>query len=100
MARLDVHPMPGQRDGYVLDIQAERLSHLATRIVVPLLPEDSAPKPIAALNPVYEIRGRRHVLLPQAIASMAGRELENAVASLVEHDASIAHALDLLLVDD
>jgi toxin CcdB len=100
MARLDVHPMPGQREGYVLDIQAERLSHLATRIVVPLLPEDSAPKPIATLNPVYEIRGRRHVLVPQGIASIAGRVLESAVASLVGHDDSIARALGLLLAGD
>jgi toxin CcdB len=100
MARLDVHPMPGQREGYVLDVQAERLSHLATRIVVPLLPEDSAPKPIATLNPVYEIRGRRHVLLPQGIASIAERVLDNAVASLVGHDDSIARALGLLLAGD
>jgi toxin CcdB len=100
MARLDVHPMPGASEGYVLDVQAERLSHLATRIVVPLLPEERAPKPITTLNPVYDIRGRRHVLLPQGIASIATRGLDSAVASLAGHDDSIGRALSLLLAGD
>ena len=39
MARHDVHPMPGKGHGYVLDVQAELLLHLGTRVVVPLLPE-------------------------------------------------------------
>ncbi|WP_254065924.1 CcdB family protein [Acidisoma sp. L85] len=97
MARLDVHPMPGEREGYVLE--AERLSHLATCIVLPLLPEVSALKPIATLNPVYEIRGRRHVL-PQGIASIVRRALDSAVASLAEDDDSITRALGFLLVGD
>jgi toxin CcdB len=100
MARLDVHPMPGADEGYVVDVQAERLSHLATCIVVPLLPEESAPRPIATLNPVYEIRGRRHVLLPQGIASIARRALDGAVASLAGEADSIGSALGLLLVGD
>ena len=45
MARLDVHPMPGKGDGYLLDVQAELLAHLVTRVVVPLLPEDKASHP-------------------------------------------------------
>ncbi len=48
MACLDVYPMPGEgRDGYVVDVQADLLSHLVTRIVVPLLSEDTASKPIS-----------------------------------------------------
>lgn len=39
MPRHDVHPMPGRAEGYILDVQADLLSHLGTRIVVPLLPE-------------------------------------------------------------
>ena len=30
MARLDVHPMPGKAPSYVVDVQAELLSRLAT----------------------------------------------------------------------
>ena len=80
MARLDVHTMPGKgRDGYVVDVQADLLSHLTTRTVVPLLPEDSAPKAINELNPIFEIRGKRHVLVTQAITSIPGRELRQVI---------------------
>lgn len=99
MARLDVHPMPGKgREGYVVDVQADLLSHLATRTVVPLLPEEAAPKPISELNPVFEIGGKRHVLVTQAIASIPGRELKRAVASLTEQHDRITRALDILLL--
>ncbi len=99
MARLDVHPMPGKgRDGYVVDVQADLLSHFATRTVVPLLSEDTAPKPISELNPVFEICGKRHVMVTQAIASISGRELKGAVASLTDHHDRITRALDILLL--
>jgi toxin CcdB len=98
MARLDVYPMPGEGAGYVVDVQADLLSHFSTRTVVPLLPEDAAPKPIHDLNPVFDIRGVRHVLVPQAIASIPGRELRGAISSLLEHHDRITRALDILLV--
>ncbi len=66
--------------------------------MAPLLPEDTAPKPIHDLNPVFEVRGKRHVLVTQAIASIPGRELKRAVASLTEHHERITRALDILLV--
>jgi toxin CcdB len=97
MSRLDVHPM-SRRAGYVVDVQADLLSHLATRTVVPLLPETVAPPPIRELNPIYEIAGARHVLVTQAIASVPGRELRRPVASLAIHHDSIVRALDLLLI--
>lgn len=98
MARLDVHPMPGKGDGYVLDVQAELMAHLATRVVVPLLPEDTVPPPISELNPVFEVKGRRHVMLTQALSAVPLRELKRSVGSLeAQHDA-ITRALDLLLV--
>ncbi len=97
MARLDVFALPG---GTVLalDVQADLLSHLATRTVVPLLPAHAAPKPISALNPVFEIAGERHVMITQGIASVPVHELKHKVASLpAEHDA-IVRALDVLLL--
>ena len=98
MARHDVHPMPGRGEGYVVDVQADLLSQLSTRIVAPLLPEDKAPKPINELNPVFDILGKRHVLVTQAIASIPRRELQHAVASLAGHRDRITRALDILLV--
>jgi len=99
MARLDVHPMPGKaRAGYVVDVQADLLSHLSTRTVVPLLPADSVPAPIGDLNPVFDIVGKRHVFLTQAIASLPRRELKRAVDSLAGQHDRIMRALDTLLI--
>ncbi len=98
MARFDVHPMPGGGEGYVVDVQADLLSHLSTRVVVPLLPEAAVPRPIGELNPVYDVRGVLHVLVTQAIASIPGRELKRSVFGFAEHRDSITRALDFLLV--
>ncbi len=76
MPRLDVHPMPRKGEGYVVDVQADLLYHLATRTVVPLLPEATAPKPISELNPIFEIQNRRCVLVTQAIASIPQTRIE------------------------
>lgn len=99
MARLDAYPVPGKgKDGYIVDAQANLLSRLATRIVVPLLPEDAALKPIRDLNPVFELLGKRYVMVTQAIASVPGRELKRSVASLNDRHDQITHALDVLLL--
>ena len=90
--------MPGKGDGYVLDVQAELLAHLATRVVVPLLPEDKASHPITELNPVFEIKGKRHVLVTQALSAIPAKELKRAVASLDAHHDAVTRALDLLMV--
>ena len=99
MARLNLYAMPAKgQDGYVLDVQADLLSHIDTRTVVPLLPEDVAPKPISDLNPVFEVRGKRYVMVTQAIASIPKRELKRTVASLTEQHDIITRALDVLLL--
>ena len=99
MTRLDVHAMPVRgQNGYVLDVQADLLSHLATRTVVALLSEDTALKPISDLNPVFDIRGKRHLMVTKAIASIPKRELKRVIASLMEQHDSVTRALDTLLL--
>lgn len=98
MARLDVYPIPNKGSGYLLDVQADLLSRLSTRTVVPLLPEGVAPPAIGDLNPTFEISGKRHVLVPQSLAAVPIRELKRPVASLVEHRDAVTRALDILFV--
>jgi toxin CcdB len=98
MPRLDVYPTPGRGGGYVVDVQADLLDHLATRIVVPLLPVEVAPPPIRDLNPVFAIDGIPHVLLTQALASIPSRELRHPVASLDQQRDTITRALDILFL--
>jgi toxin CcdB len=81
-----------------MDVQAKLLDHLATRVVVPLVPEPDAPKPIKELNPIFDVDGVSHVMLTQALASIPARELKRAVTSLdSEHD-QVTRALDVLLL--
>ncbi len=90
--------MPGiGRDGYVLDVRADLFSHLATRTVAPLLPEcrtqtDQRP------NPLFEISGKRHGMVVQAIASIPGREFCWSVQFLTDQHDAVVRALDTLLL--
>ena len=98
MPRLDVYPTPGRGGGYVVDVQASLLDSLATRAVIPLLPEAAAPPALRDLNPVFEIEGAPHVLLTQAIASIPSLELRRPVASLAQARDAITRALDILFL--
>jgi toxin CcdB len=64
MAKFDVYAL-AQGRGYLIDCQANLLSDLNTRFVVPLLPLEEAPKPAARLNPVFDIAGEPHVMVTQ-----------------------------------
>ena len=85
MPRFDVHAMPGGA-GDVVNVQAGLLSALATRVVVPSLPKHVVRRPIADLNPRFEIGGQRCALFPQALAAIPLRALACPVASPAAED--------------
>ena len=89
--------MPGRGQGYVLDVQANLLAQLKTRVVVPLTPDTASMPRIDTLNPVFEVNGTAHVMLTQAIATVPVRDLAKPVASLDRHQDEITRALDILL---
>ncbi len=95
MARFGVYRNP-ERSGYLLDLQAELLDHLATRVVAPLLPLDRAPKAAATLNPIFEIEGESAVMVTQAMAAVPARLLKDRVSSLAARRDEITAAVDLL----
>lgn len=98
MARLDVYPAPGRAAiGYVVDAQADLLSGLSKRVVVPLLPETVPRAAVARLNPIFEIDGKRHVLIVQSNATVPRRELRSAVRSSQDQRDTILAAIDFLL---
>jgi toxin CcdB len=96
MAKFDVHARLNGA-GYLLDCQANLLSDLSTRFVVPLLPLDDAPRPAERLNPVFELRDRPYVMVTQFAATVAVRELGELVGSLKGEDTRITNAIDMLL---
>ena len=97
MARFDVYASPGGA-GYVLDVQADVLSGLNTRVVVPLLPLSDAPEPAKRLNPVFEIESERHVMVTQFMAAIPRALLGRPVSNLADQDTEIMAALDMVLV--
>jgi toxin CcdB len=95
MSRFRVYVNP-EGAGYLLDVQANLLSHLTTCVVVPLLPLDGAPRPAKVLNPVFEIAGARHVMATQFMAAVSRRLLASEVADLHGQAHDIVSALDCL----
>ena len=96
MARFDVFRNPAG-GGFLLDVQADALDALNSRVVVPLLPVRDAPKPAGRLNPVFDVEGQRVVMVTQFIAAIAVFHLGSHVLSLTDEGVAITNALDLLL---
>lgn len=97
MARFDVYANPGGA-GYVLDVQADVLDGLNTRVVVPLMPAVSAPAAAKRLNPMLEIGAEPYVMVTQFMAAIPRALLRAPVTNLSAQDAEIMAALDMLLV--
>ena len=95
MARFDVYQHA--TGGYLLDCQAEVLSILNTRVVVPLLPPSDGPPAIARLNPIFRISGEAMVMYTQFAASVPARDLKARAGSLAKEYATIMNAFDMLL---
>lgn len=95
MPRFTVYPNPDGM-GYLLDVQADLLADLNTRMVVPLLPVTAAPQQAERLNPLFVIEGTPCLLLPQFMAAVPRALLRTPLANLSDRHADITGALDLL----
>ena len=96
MARYDVYAnLDGV--GYLLDVQADILDQLSTRVVVPLLPKAEAPRPAARLNPIFDIAGEPVIMASQFMAAIPASALKQRVTRLDSEHQTIVSALDMLL---
>ena len=77
MPKYDVFPNPSG-DGSLLDVQADLLSGLNTRVIVPLLP--------ARLNPIFDFEDQPVVMVTQFMATVpmvfSRSQLENSMKNL------------------
>lgn len=98
MAQFDVFRHgKSKRYPYLLDLQADLLRDLATRIVAPLMPlARLRGQPISGLNPVVPVDGEPHVIVFQELAAFPAGELRDAVASLHARRGDLIAAIDLL----
>jgi toxin CcdB len=96
MARFDVYRNP-DGTGCLLDIQADLLSHLNTRVVVPLLPLSKAPQPARILNPCFIVAEETLVMSTQFMAAVPANILKHPLTSLSGQRDDIVAAIDLLM---
>jgi toxin CcdB len=96
VARFDVYRVANV-PGYFLDVQADFLSPLGSRVVIPLVVEADAPKVAKRLNPRFEIEGIHVVMMTEFIVAVPKVSLRSAIANLTEFHDEIVAAIDFLL---
>jgi toxin CcdB len=83
---------------YLLNVQSDLIEDLATRTVVPLYPVSAMKgKTLKALTPIFEIDGKRYVMVTPQLAGVSKKLLGAAVADLSARRNEIIGALDFLI---
>ena len=98
MARFDVYALNRAAIPYVLEVQADLLSHLASVAVVPLVPADTArAETMRKLKPEITINGQAFRLMTTDIGTLRRVSLGKPVVNVEEqYRAVIVDALDFL----
>jgi len=83
---------------FLLDVQSDLISELATRVVVPLYTATAMKgKTLRSLMPTFEIDDKQYVMVTPQLAGIATRQLGAQVADLSAQRNEIIAALDLLI---
>jgi toxin CcdB len=94
MAQFDVYRLA--EGPFVVDCQADILSYLQSRLVMPLLSSDLVDAS-DRLNPRFVIDGQPLHLFPQGAATVPASALREQVTSLSTHGFVVLNAIDFLL---
>jgi toxin CcdB len=97
MARFDVFRID-RTDVLVVDIQADILSGLDTRVVVPLVPADTVQREaMPRLKPLLSVAGVDYRLITTDLAAVPTSELVACIANLEDQRGTIIDAIDFLM---
>ena len=94
------NPSPRMRDvyPYVVDVQSDLLSALATRMVVPLAVTALAANMLPRqLCPIITVNGKSLMLVPYEAAALDKRLLKTEITSLGSQSHAIIAAMDAVL---
>ena len=83
---------------YLLDVQADLLNGLSTRVVVPLIAAAAMGKAIRHLNPQFQIGDARVIMSTAELAGVPTTAIGEKVGSLTEQHDEIIAALDFLFI--
>lgn len=101
MAQFDVYlnpnPATAKAIPYLLDVQADLLDNLATRVVVPLFVAATFGKTAQPLNPQFTIERTTVIMSTAELAGVSRQALGDKVGSLKAERNTIIAALDFLL---
>lgn len=90
-ATTDLYPL-------LVDLQADLLGDLQTRVVAPLTQSRALQKrPLSTLTPTIEVNGEKYLLLMPELAGVAKSALGSRVSSVSGQRDAIIAALDLLV---
>lgn len=96
MARFDVYRY-SDNVPFVVDVQADILSGLKTRVVVPLLLQPQAKQEQAPrLKPLIKIKGKNYILMTTDIGVVHTSDLKESVDNIEDQRQAIVDALDFL----
>ncbi len=100
MAQFDVYLNPNPATSHVipyyLNVQADLLDALNTRVIVPLVRAGEMGPSINNLHPTFKIKGEPVVMSTAELAGLPMRALGDRVASLKNKRDEIIAALDLV----
>lgn len=100
MAQFDVYLNPNAATRkaipYLLDVQADLLDTLTTRVVAPLVLAEEMGLAAKHLNPQFKVKGTAVVMSTAELAGVSNRSLGDKVVSLKNKRDEIIVALDLL----
>jgi toxin CcdB len=91
---------PGSREEFpfLVDVQADLLEELGTRVVIPLAnAEELSGFPMRYLIPAVAFEGRPYALLTPQLAGVLQDDLGPQAGSLVDQERVISAAIDFLL---
>lgn len=102
MAQFSIHENPNPRTKgtvpFLLDVQSDVLSVLATRVVVPLYrPESLHSKAMTRLTPIVKVKDRPLIAMVPEIAGVHQRDLGPTVGEASSQRNELLQAIDLLL---
>src|SRR5262249_30789465 len=81
---------------YLLDVQADLLSDLTTRVVVPLVRAAAFMQPAARLHPMFAVAGQDLVMATHLVTVVRQESLGACVASLGDQREAIVAAMEFL----
>jgi len=100
MAQFDVYRNPNPETNiqipYLLDLQADLLELLNTRVVAPLHTQASISAPIRHLNPILEVGGQKLVLSTAELAAVPVGALGEQVGNAKDYRDDVIASLDFV----